>query len=116
MRQDFRCSPNSCLNNVALEEGGWTRYSPGADLPPPLSLKQPPPTSQAWFLLHIKKQPWEAMAPTRSKKHVHIPIKHSKRRLFLGCLSQPRVPAARFPELLSLPLAVGKIKLIEKRE
>ena len=34
-----------------------------------------------------------------------------KEAIILGCISQSRVPAARFLELLSLPLAVGKIKL-----
>lgn len=47
---------------------------------------------------------------------MHIPIKHSKRQLFLSCLSQSRVQAVGFPALLSLPLAVGKIKFLEKSE
>lgn len=61
-----------------------------------------------------KKLALGGTSPRQSRKPVHIPIKHSKRQLFLGCLSQSGAQAARFPASLSLPLAVGRIKLLEK--
>lgn len=85
---------------------------PEVCLPLAPSLKQPGQPHKPNSTPHKKKLALGGTSPHRSRKHVHIPIKHSKRQLFLGCLSQSRAQAARFPARLSLPLAVGKIKLL----
>lgn len=53
--------------------------------------------------------------PQKQEARAHS-NKALKEAIISGCLSQSRAQAARFPELLSLPLAVGKIKFLEKSE
>lgn len=77
------------------------------DPPSALSLKQPHQPHRPNSFLTLRSSPVRVWPP-----QVGSSIKCSKRQLFLGCLSQARVPAARFPELLSLPLAVGKLNFL----
>lgn len=95
---------------MALEKGGWTKYSPEAYPPAPLPEAAP---NSLTGLVHSSCQlvALGGSSPRKQQEARGHSNKTLKEAIISGLPIPARVPAARFPELLSLPLAVGKIKL-----